>query len=128
MVYQSAQRIEQTFAALGDPTRLEMIRRLASGPTTIKELRRPFSMSGPAITKHLRILEDVALIERFSKGRSHYCRLKPAGLEQAESWLSQQRALWTSLFDSLETYLANAPTALPHIESATAKEMDYGCD
>jgi len=123
------QRIEQTFAALGDATRLEMVRQLATGPTTIKELRRPFRMSAPAITKHLRVLEGAGLIERYSQGRSHYCRLNTTSLGGAAEWLKQQRDTWNSLFDSLEKFLSE-PEVAPHKPETAAprKEFDFGCD
>jgi DNA-binding transcriptional ArsR family regulator len=94
-----------TFAALADPTRRAILKRLAAGPANVKELSRPFDMSGPAVCKHLRVLERAGLIRRGREAQSRPCQLEPAPLKQVVAWAEAYRELWDASFDRLDVYL-----------------------
>jgi DNA-binding transcriptional ArsR family regulator len=94
-----------TFAALADPTRRAILKRLASGPANVKELSRPFDMSGPAVSKHLRVLERAGLIRRGRDAQSRPCELEPAPLKQVAAWAEAYREFWDASFDRLGGYL-----------------------
>jgi DNA-binding transcriptional ArsR family regulator len=94
-----------TFAALADPTRRAILARLASGESSVKELARPFAMSGPAITKHLKVLERAGLITRSREAQWRPCRLKAEPLKNAVDWLERYRQFWEESLDRLEVYL-----------------------
>ena len=97
--------LSRTFAALADPTRRAILKRLAAGPANVKELSRPFDMSGPAVCKHLRVLERAGLIRRGREAQSRPCLLEPAPLKQVVAWAEAYRALWDESFDRLDVYL-----------------------
>jgi DNA-binding transcriptional ArsR family regulator len=98
--------LDATFSALSDPTRREILARLADSPgASVSEVTRPFRMSKPAISKHLRILERAGLLARRKKGRVHHLRLVPAPLESAEQWLDRYRRFWEEKLDALDRYL-----------------------
>lgn len=99
-----------TFAALADPTRRAIMARLADGEASVKELSRPFQMSGPAITKHLKVLERAGLIVRGREAQWRPCRLKAEPLKNAVSWLEHYRRFWEESFDRLEGYLQDVKT------------------
>ena len=103
------QTLDTAFAALADPTRRAILARLASGEATVGELSRPFSISAPAISRHLKVLEDAALIARSARGQSRVIRLNPEGLKTAQEWLDHYRAFWTGAFGRLDTHLKNKP-------------------
>ncbi len=111
MVKYNTRDLDSTFAALADPTRRAILARLALGECTVGELGRPFPISAPAISKHLRLLEGANLIKRRRDGRTQRCRLNPAALDRAAEWLTAQRRFWEDSFDRLAEHLA-----------ATAKE------
>ena len=94
-----------TFAALADPTRRAMLARLAEGPATVKELAEPFSISMPAISNHLKVLERAGLIERGREAQWRPAQLKAAPLKDASDWLERYREMWEENFDRLEAYL-----------------------
>jgi DNA-binding transcriptional ArsR family regulator len=94
-----------TFAALADPTRRAILKRLRAGPANVKELSRPFEMSGPAVCKHLRVLERAGLIRRGREAQSRPCQLEPAPLEQVAAWTDGYRAFWDARFDRLGDYV-----------------------
>ncbi len=98
--------LSRIFFALADPTRRAMLERLASGPATVGELAEPFSMSRPAVSQHLGVLEQAGLIERTRQGQWRSCALRPEGLDDAEAWVQQHRAAWQSRFDRLDETLA----------------------
>jgi DNA-binding transcriptional ArsR family regulator len=99
-----------TFAALADPTRRGILRRLSSGEASVKELARPFDMSGPAITKHLKVLERAKLIARGRHAQWRPCRLKAAPMKAAVDWLENYRQFWEESFDRLDEYLKELQT------------------
>jgi len=106
--------LDRTFRALSDPTRRTMIARLAAAPETpVAELARPFRMSKPAISKHLRVLEEAGLLARRRQGRVHHLRLVPAPLETADDWIGRYRAFWGEKLDALERYLRESEAAKP---------------
>jgi DNA-binding transcriptional ArsR family regulator len=101
--------LSETFAALGDPTRLAILGRLASeGDMTVQEIARPFAMSLPAVSQHLKVLERAGLISRGRDGQKRPCRLEAARLAETALWFDHTRAAWESRFDRLERFLAAA--------------------
>jgi len=95
MVNYSAAALDATFAALADPTRRAILASLAGQPeSSVSELARPFSMSLPAISKHLRVLEDAGLLARRREGRIHHCRLVAAPMETAAAWIERYQEFW----------------------------------
>jgi DNA-binding transcriptional ArsR family regulator len=99
--------LSATFSALADPTRRAILARLASGETTVSELAKPFKMSGPAVSKHLKVLEHAGLIARGRAAQWRPCRLEPAALKGVDDWLEIYRRLWGERLDRLEDYLKN---------------------
>ena len=97
--------LDQTFAALSDPTRRAIIARLAEGEATVQDLARPFSISQPAISRHLKVLEEAGLIETRIDGTARPRRLKPDAVEALWDWLGQYRALWEAQFQKLNAVL-----------------------
>jgi len=97
--------IAETFAALGDPTRLAILERLAEGDATVKELAAPFQVSLPAISRHLKVLERAGLITRGREAQSRPSRLRVEALEEATSWLQTRQDLWEGRVDRLEQHL-----------------------
>jgi DNA-binding transcriptional ArsR family regulator len=104
-------RTEEVFKALADPTRRAILARLAEGAATVKELSAPFDMSGPAISKHLRVLERAGLIERGRNAQLRPSRLRGDPLRDAARWLDGYRGFWEASFDSLEQRLAEEEEA-----------------
>ncbi len=100
-----ADPLSQTFAALADPTRRAILKRLTAGPANVKELAEPFDMSGPAVSKHLRVLERAGLIRRSRDAQARPCELEAAPLQHVASWMESYRAFWEGRLDRLGTYL-----------------------
>ena len=98
-------RLSETFAALADPTRRAILARLALGERTVSELAEPFEMSGPAISKHLKVLERAGLIARGREAQWRPCRLKAAPLKEVAEWVGRYRRFWEQSFDRLDDYL-----------------------
>jgi len=98
-------RLDATFAALADPTRRAIIARLASGEASVSELARPFDMSQPAISKHLKVLERAGLISRGRDAQRRLSRLEAKPLGEADEWLEGYRQLWERTFQRLDTLL-----------------------
>jgi len=105
-----------TFAALADPTRRAILARLTAGPATVKELTALFAMSGPAVSKHLRVLERAGLIARGREAQWRPCRLEAAPLKEVAEWAENYRRFWDANFQRLDEYLQ-------HLK---AKETDHG--
>ncbi len=101
-------RLDAVFAALSSRTRRALLRRLGQGPAYLTELAEPFDMTLPAVSKHVRVLEDAGLLRRQIDGRVHRCSLEPAPLETVEVWLAEQRGFWTETLDALAAF-AEAP-------------------
>ena len=97
--------LDAAFHALADPTRRAVVSRLTQGPASVKELAAPFDMGLPSFLKHLRVLEKDGLISSNKAGRVRTCRVNTERLAAAESWLSEQRALWQARADRLADYV-----------------------
>ncbi|GAA2000127.1 metalloregulator ArsR/SmtB family transcription factor [Nocardiopsis rhodophaea] len=95
-------QLSLTFAALADPTRREILARLAEGEATVNELAEPFSVSLQAISKHLKVLERAGLISRGRSAQWRPCRLEAAPLQSASDWIERYRASWEERFDRLD--------------------------
>lgn len=100
-----ADTLSATFFALADPTRRAILSRLASGAATVKELSSPFEMSGPAISKHLRVLERAGLIQRGREAQWRPCTLDAAPLKEVAEWAGEFREFWDASYKRLDTYL-----------------------
>jgi DNA-binding transcriptional ArsR family regulator len=101
----SPDHLSATFAALADPTRRAILARLASGEANVTELAKPFDMSQPAISKHLKVLERAKLISRGRDAQSRPCRLEARRLKEAASYIDRYRRFWEESFDRLDDYL-----------------------
>lgn len=97
--------LSTTFAALADPTRRAILARLASGEASVTELGKPFAMSLPAISKHLKVLEHAGLIARGRDAQWRPCRLAAGPLKDAAAWLEEYRRFWEESLDRLDDYL-----------------------
>lgn len=105
--------LDSAFSALSDPTRRAILARLALGETTVMDLARPFQMSQPAISRHLKVLERAGLIVRRVEGAKHPCRLAERGLDEIDRWLEMLRTAFAANYDRLDKLLAdmNSPTS-----------------
>jgi DNA-binding transcriptional ArsR family regulator len=101
----SPRKLDATFAALADPTRRAILARLARGEASVNELAKPFSMSQPAISKHLKVLEHAGLITRSKDAQRRPCRIQAKPLADANRWLEDYRRLWEANFERLDTLL-----------------------
>ena len=97
--------LSNTFAALADPTRRAILARLALGEASVGEIAQPFAISGPAVTKHLKVLEHAGLISRSRIAQQRPARLEPAALKAASAWIDEYRRFWDAKFDDLDAYL-----------------------
>ncbi|NOT70919.1 MAG: winged helix-turn-helix transcriptional regulator [Hyphomicrobium sp.] len=98
--------LDATFSALADPTRRAILARLALGETTVMELAEPFEMTQPAVSRHLKVLEDAGLILRRIDGTKRPCRLAPAAITEIDQWLDMLRQALTKNYDRLDDVLA----------------------
>ncbi|HEY0978316.1 MAG TPA: metalloregulator ArsR/SmtB family transcription factor [Flavobacteriales bacterium] len=98
-------RLSATFHALADPTRRAILARLTTGEASVSELAQPFSMSMPAVSKHLKVLEHAGLIARSREAQWRPCKLEAAPLREADAWMEQYRRMWEDRFDRLDAYL-----------------------
>jgi DNA-binding transcriptional ArsR family regulator len=136
-------RLSATFSALADPTRRAILARLALGETSVSELAKPFEMSMPAVSKHLKVLEHAGLISRSRDAQMRPCKIEAQALKQADDWLEEYRRLWEQRLDRLEDYLkavqiqakadqaladqaAAAGTEAPKAAATKAKEKPRG--
>ena len=99
------EQLDATFAALADPTRREILKRLASGQASVNELAEPFAMTQPAISKHLKVLERAGLISRGRDAQRRPCRLEAKRLAEANNWLENYRKFWEGSFERLDNLL-----------------------
>jgi DNA-binding transcriptional ArsR family regulator len=97
--------LSTTFAALADPTRRAILARLTRGPATVTELAAPFAISGPAVSKHLRVLEHARLITRSREAQWRPCQLEAGPLREVADWTAEYRRFWEKSFDRLDVYL-----------------------
>jgi len=105
--------LSTTFAALADPTRRAILARLALGETSVSELAKPFNMSMPAVSKHLKVLERAGLIARGREAQWRPCRLEAAPLRGAADWLAHYRRFWDESLDRLDAYLQDLQANQP---------------
>ncbi len=105
--------LSSTLSALADPTRRAILTRLAQGDSSVKDLALPFTMSLPAISKHLKVLERARLIERSRNAQWRPCRLAPEPLKEVASWIEPYRRLWEDRLDRLELYLKDIQKETP---------------
>lgn len=97
--------LDASFSALADPTRRAILARLIDGEATVKELAKPFAMSGPAVSKHLRVLERAGLITRGREAQWRPCRLEGAPLKEVAEWAENYRRFWDASYERLDSYL-----------------------
>jgi DNA-binding transcriptional ArsR family regulator len=95
-----------TLSALADPTRRAILARLARGEATVNEIAKPFDISLPAVSRHLKVLETAGLISRGREAQWRPCRLETRTLKAVDDWLSRYRHFWTESFDKMDAYLA----------------------
>ena len=107
------QQLDATFAALADPTRRAILARLALGEASVAELSEPFSMSQPAISKHLKVLETAGLIRRGRDAQRRPARIEAAALQEANLWIERYRALWEANYRRLDGLLDELKTDPP---------------
>jgi len=106
----AASDLDTTFAALADPTRRAILARLASGEASVTELAKPFAISMPAISRHLKVLEHAGLIARGREAQWRPCRLEAGALREVADWVEAYRQFWEESFDRLEEYLKTLKT------------------
>lgn len=107
MVNQSRRPLDRIFQALSDPTRRHMLRMLARGDRRVAELAKPHAISAPAISKHLRVLEQAGLVRRMRDGRSQLIQLRTAPLRRASRWIGFYEQFWSTQLESLEEMLGS---------------------
>ncbi len=98
-------QLSATFSALADPTRRALLARLSHGEASVLDLAKPFKMSLPAVSKHLKVLEKSGLIERRKQAQWRHCRIQAAPLKDATDWMENYRKFWEESLDRLEDYL-----------------------
>jgi len=102
--------LDRTFGALADPTRRRILEHLAGGDRCVTDLARPYRMSLPAVSKHLRVLENAGLVRRKRDGRVHRLKLEAKPMQQAQAWIEEYRRFWEASFDRLDEYLQQLQT------------------
>jgi DNA-binding transcriptional ArsR family regulator len=105
MVKCSSRSLDRTFGALADPTRRRILEHLTGGDRCVTDLARPYRMSLPAVSKHLRVLESAGLVRRKRDGRVHRLKLDAKPMQQAQAWIAEYRKFWEESFDRLDDYL-----------------------
>ncbi|MFZ2651440.1 MAG: metalloregulator ArsR/SmtB family transcription factor [Burkholderiaceae bacterium] len=113
--------LDLTFAALADPTRRAILARLVEGETHVGEIGRPFNISGPAVSRHLRVLENAGLIERQVNAQWRVCRLRGPGLRAAYDWLARYRQYWEKSLDRLADLLEQPGSKSPKSRPRAAR-------
>jgi DNA-binding transcriptional ArsR family regulator len=114
-------KLDATFAALADPTRRAILARLALGETSVMELAKPFDMSLPAVSKHLKVLERAGLIARGREAQFRPCRIEPRALKDIDDWLESYRRFFEESLDRLDAYLKKLQAQTPK-----AKDKKHG--
>lgn len=106
IVHPKVNSLDRSFLALSHPVRRSIVDRLAHGPATVAEAARGTRVSKPAVTKHVKVLEEAGVVDRRVEGRTHILTLRAKSLGEAELWLEQHRAIWEATFDAVERRLA----------------------
>ncbi len=101
----NSENLDLIFGALSDTTRRGMLAQLSTGEANVSTLAKPYNISQPAISKHLRVLQKAGLIEKIKRGRENYVRALPAPAEQAGGWIAYYAKFWRQQFDDVEAYL-----------------------
>jgi len=114
----SADPLSLAFAALADPTRRAILARLAAGECTVNELAKPFTMSGPAVSKHLKVLERAGLISRGRDAQWRPCRLRAAPIKKVAEWANDYRQFWDASYERLDAYLNHLKSEEPDDDAA----------
>ena len=122
----SPDRLGNTFAALADPTRRAILARLALGETSVTELGKPFKMSLPGISKHLKVLERAGLVARGREAQWRPCRLAAGPLKDVADWLEHYRRFWDESFDRLDDYLRELRAQGKNPQQKNPKEKKHG--
>jgi DNA-binding transcriptional ArsR family regulator len=117
-------RLSTTFAALADPTRRAILARLATGETTVNELAKPFAMSLPAVSRHLKVLEHAGLISRGRDAQWRPAKLEAAPLEQASAYIDKYRRFWDESFDRLDEYITELQLKDKEKKNARKRKRD----
>ncbi len=120
----SSDPLSQLFAALADPTRRAIMARLSKGEATVNELAKPFEISLPAVSKHLKVLEKAGLIERTREAQFRPCRLQAAPLRDAADWIDYYRQYWEESFDRLDAYLKTVTARQRNQKTKRGKKND----
>jgi len=97
--------LSETLAALADPTRRAILERLSRGPASVNEIAEPFDISLPAVSKHLKVLENAGLISRGREAQWRPCQLEADALKRVDDWLDDYRRFWTGSFDKMDAYI-----------------------
>jgi DNA-binding transcriptional ArsR family regulator len=118
--------LDATFSALADPTRRAILARLALGETSVMELAKPFAMSLPAVSKHLKVLERAGLIARSREAQWRPCRIEPRALKEVDEWLEHYRRFYDESFDRLGDYLKKLQAAEPKGKSPKVRSTEHG--
>ncbi len=105
------ERLDETFAALASSTRRAILARLAQGAATVSDLAAPFSMSLPAVSKHIKVLEEAGLVVRGREAQYRPCAISPEPLEAVSAWAEQYRHVWETRLDRLDDYLLHLRTS-----------------
>ncbi|MDB5343931.1 MAG: ArsR family transcriptional regulator [Schlesneria sp.] len=116
-------RLDAVFAALADPTRRAILARLASGEAGVMELAKPFAMTQPAISKHLRVLERAGLISRGRDAQRRPCRIEAQPLAEANEWLERYRQFWEGSFQRLDSLLEELQSPPPNPAPISDKDQ-----
>jgi DNA-binding transcriptional ArsR family regulator len=114
--------LDATFGALADPTRRAILSRLALGETSVMELAKPFAMSLPAVSKHLKVLERAGLIARGREAQWRPCRIEPRALKEVDDWLEHYRRFYDESFDRLDDYLKKLQAKEAKAKESEAKD------
>lgn len=107
----SPEKLDTVFSALAHPARRAIVKRLTQGDLTVGEIARPFTMSRPAISRHLDVLERAGLVERIAEGRQNRCRFRGAPMADATEWMMRYARYWSAKFDALEEHFQDNPEA-----------------
>jgi DNA-binding transcriptional ArsR family regulator len=118
------QLLDTAFFALADPTRRAILARLATGEATVMELARPFDMTQPAISRHLKVLEEAGLVSRRAEGTKRPCRLEPNGLAAVDEWLDMLRQTLTRNYDRLDRVLVRMQSAARTTKQTNRKQTN----
>ncbi len=97
--------LDQTFSALGDPTRRAILARLTLGEAKLSDIAEPFDMSQTGVTRHVHVLKEAGLLTVEKRGRTRYCRLTPAPLQDASDWIADYEKFWANRLEDLASYL-----------------------